>query len=46
MRIMHRPALVVVGTTEHHAEKVCNQMVQHRDLRHVLQVENVEVVIV
>lgn len=28
MRLTHGPALVVVGTAEHHAEKVCNQVVQ------------------
>lgn len=43
---MNLPVLVVVRTIKDHAEKVCNQMVQDRYLRDILQVVNVEVVIV
>lgn len=46
VRVVHGPALVIIRPTEHHAEEVSDQIVQHWYLADIFEVEDVELVVV
>lgn len=46
VRVVHGSPLVIVGPTEHHAEEVSDQIVQHGYFADVFEVVDIELVVV